>query len=301
MIIIAVIQFGGLLIASLMQRNPVPLIESFQPLPTFVILPVILYHLYLMFQTLSISARSITREKESQTWDLVVLTGIDARQIVHGKWWAILQHQFPAYSLLALSHIGMIAAVALNPFTWTASRSLQNYQIEIKLPHPFTLLYVALFGFGFTVVNLCFSAACGVMASAASKMDRVAFIRGIFNQIAISILVAFAVLWSSNQLYLNQFIENRNLYAGISVIGLSLADNGFIAGISSIGPFNKDAYNQLGPSPIKPVSLEFIVISAVGIIVYLPLIWFALRRAESNAIRAAALPVNKSSSISKLS
>ncbi len=294
MIMIAILQFGGLLIASLMQRNPIPLIESLQPLPTLVILPFILYHFYLMFQTLSIAARSISREKEGQTWDMLVLTGIDARKIVRSKWRATLQHQFPAYSLLALLHFGMIAAAALNPFTWASSRGVPNYQIDVKLPHPFTLLYVALFGFGFTVINLCFSAACGVMASAASRNDRVAFIRAIFNQIAISILVAFVVLWSANQLYLNQIIENRNLYAGIGVVGLSLGDNGFIAGISSIGPF-KDEYNQFDPSMIKPISLEFFIISAAGIIAYLPLIWFVLRRAESNAIRAAALPVKKSS------
>ncbi|MBA3869758.1 MAG: hypothetical protein H0X30_11480 [Anaerolineae bacterium] len=232
MIIVAILQFGGLLIASLMRRNPIPLIESLQPLPTLVILPVILYHFYLMFQTLSITARSISREKEEQTWDLVVLTGINARQIVRSKWWATLQHQFPAYSLLALLHVGMIAAVVINPLTWASSRLLQNYQIEIKLPHPVTLLYVALMAFGFAVVNLCFSAACGVMASAASKNDRVAFIRGIFNQIAMSILVAFVVLWASSQLFANQIIDSSDAYTGISVIGLSVADNGFIAGIS---------------------------------------------------------------------
>src|SRR5215475_1801076 len=47
-------------------------------------------YLVLTMITLALSSNSISREKRGKTWDNLLLTGVDARQIVWGKWWATL-------------------------------------------------------------------------------------------------------------------------------------------------------------------------------------------------------------------
>src|SRR5262245_44836550 len=42
-------------------------------------------------RTISTGANSIAREKQGGTWETVLLTGIDARRIVLGKWWGAIQ------------------------------------------------------------------------------------------------------------------------------------------------------------------------------------------------------------------
>src|SRR5947208_10452117 len=64
-IIIALIHLGGLFIASLTQRDPTPIVHSLGPLTILLILVAVYYHFILMFQTISLAANSITREKES--------------------------------------------------------------------------------------------------------------------------------------------------------------------------------------------------------------------------------------------
>src|SRR4051812_18030591 len=73
-ITLALIHFGGLLIASLTQRDPTPITKAFNGLPkNALIFFAFSYHLYLMFQTIALTGNSITREKEAQTWEILVL------------------------------------------------------------------------------------------------------------------------------------------------------------------------------------------------------------------------------------
>ncbi|HRF96278.1 MAG TPA: hypothetical protein PLZ51_13825, partial [Aggregatilineales bacterium] len=44
-------------------------------------------YLIVILITLGLSNNSITRERKGQTWDVLVLTNVDARQVVLGKWW----------------------------------------------------------------------------------------------------------------------------------------------------------------------------------------------------------------------
>ncbi len=107
-ITIALIQFCGLFIASLTQRDPTRIAEALNPLPNLLMLFAFSYHFYLMFQTIALAGNSITREKEAQTWEMLVLTGIDARQIVRAKWWATIQRQLPRYLLLGVLRAGRL-------------------------------------------------------------------------------------------------------------------------------------------------------------------------------------------------
>src|SRR5262249_40556953 len=153
MIAIALIQFVGLLVASLTQRDPSRITQGLDPLPNILMLFAIYYHFYLMFQTIALTGNSITREKEAQTWEMLVLTGIDARQIVRGKWWATIQRQTPRYLLLGVLRIGAIAAIAIT-FAAIFSSSGGFYQTRLQLPHPITIMVVGLLAFALTFANL---------------------------------------------------------------------------------------------------------------------------------------------------
>jgi hypothetical protein len=57
-----------------------------------------------------IAAYSVTREQRTVGWDVLVVSGIDERRIVWGKWWAIVRELWPHYLLLALPRIGIAYA-----------------------------------------------------------------------------------------------------------------------------------------------------------------------------------------------
>ncbi|HRF99264.1 MAG TPA: hypothetical protein PLZ51_28825, partial [Aggregatilineales bacterium] len=63
----------------------------------------------------------ITRERKGQTWDVLVLTNVDARQIVLGKWWASLVALWGDHAMIGFLRVGLVcgAVVSLEPFYGT--------------------------------------------------------------------------------------------------------------------------------------------------------------------------------------
>jgi hypothetical protein len=80
--------------------------------PTYLLLPpmvVAIYGVQLMVsaRTLILAAHIASRERQTGTWDSLVLTGIDARQILLSKWWAVMLHVWPGHVLAALLRGGL--------------------------------------------------------------------------------------------------------------------------------------------------------------------------------------------------
>src|SRR5687767_6730300 len=59
--------------------------------------------------TMALAANSISREKRGKTWDSLVLTGVEADQIVWGKWWATLAALWSDHAAAALLRPGIVA------------------------------------------------------------------------------------------------------------------------------------------------------------------------------------------------
>ena len=290
-ITIALIHIGGLLIASLMRRDPTPITNSLGLLSVLLVIGAVYYHFYLMLQTMALTANSITREKESQTWELLVLTGVNARQIVRGKWWATVQRQFSRYLLLGLIRGGAIAAFGISAagaFSYTAYYN----NAHLVLPHPLTILISTVFGILFTIANLGLSAACGVMGSAASKRGSMAIVRGFAIQIVIVVLPAimlaliFVPIYSRTRSSVVESISSTISFGGASII-----DNGFNL-VSYPLYVNYQYYNLEGYTPIAPVAVDWMISALVSLALYALLIWFALWRAEKRAVSALATPVS---------
>lgn len=75
---------------------------------------------YLVVQliTVGLGANSIRREKQGRTWESLLLTNVDARQIVWGKWWATVRALWDDQLMVALLRFGLAA--------WAVTRFVPN-------------------------------------------------------------------------------------------------------------------------------------------------------------------------------
>src|SRR5450432_1719425 len=58
---------------------------------------IMIHHLSFSTAALQLASTSIAREKQGRTWESLLLTGVDARRIVFGKWWATLRTLWQVY------------------------------------------------------------------------------------------------------------------------------------------------------------------------------------------------------------
>ncbi len=110
--------------------------------------------------TLALASNSITREKSGKTWDNLLLTGVSARHIVRGKWWATLWALWGDHALAALLRVGIVA--------WLVSILGGEALYQPILPFlPVVSSYLlagALLLAAYAVVDAALSAALGVLA-----------------------------------------------------------------------------------------------------------------------------------------
>lgn len=116
-------------------------------------------YLVLTMITLALASNSISREKRGKTWDNLLLTGVDARQIVWGKWWATLAAMRGDHVAAALLRLGIVA--------WgvTVMGGEALYQPIIPFL-PTMLSYIvagALLLVGYAVVDAALTAALGLL------------------------------------------------------------------------------------------------------------------------------------------
>ena len=293
MIVLVLVIVATLLLASLTQRDPSPIMQILGPLPALLILFTLFYDLALMFRTIALGANSISREREGQTWEMLVLTGVNARQIVRGKWWATVQRQFPRYLMLSFIRAGASAASALSVLTSYYYAS-SYYNAKIQFPHPLMIIISVLLGVVLTIAGLGFSAACGVMGAAVSKRSSMAVARGVANQIVLSLVPALALFFLITRLYFLSFRYDATWQSIYSFFGLgtvSLVDNGF--NLLSDAIYVRYQYYSGGAySPIAAIELDWVAAAFLTLAWYVLLTWFALWRAEKRAVSALATPVS---------
>ena len=84
---------------------------------TYIILPIItvavfIVHFGVMIRTLTLASHTIAREKETNNWDALVLTGQDARQIIMAKFWAVIRCVWWQHTLSAILRLGLAYGLA---------------------------------------------------------------------------------------------------------------------------------------------------------------------------------------------
>lgn len=127
----------------------------------FMTMNIALYPVVILI-TLSLSAHSITRERENRTWDILLLTHITARQLVIGKWWASLRALWGDHVMVALLRLGLIGLAIGVEFA--------NAGFLERAPH---ILVLTVFMLAFTAIDAAFTAALGIAIPLSSLPDSV--------------------------------------------------------------------------------------------------------------------------------
>jgi hypothetical protein len=245
-----------------------------------------LMHFHRMFQTLSLSANSIARERNANNWDMLVLTGIDAHKIVLGKWWATVRHMWRPYVRL-----GILRAIWIVSIGADTNRSYYSYAAYgsyrdgsgngVILPMLLQFIITGVLIFTLTMVNLCFTAACGV--SAFNRRGGIALARAIGTRLFLVIglgLLGFLLL----RLWLDSNYSSMVIVLSL----LTIFDNGVIIG-SQIATYNFYGYNSYGGS-INPVFGVYLPAALISLLIYTLLTVLLLRLAQWQAVRNSAIP-----------
>lgn len=292
-VLLSIILFGGLLGAALAERDPTPIIDHlwYGIIPSLFAAIVPIWQIGLLLKTLQLSANSIVREKEAQTWELLVLSGINARRIVRGKWWATVQRQWRAYAWLGLLRLGAVT------LTGYSSVRFSSYYLDnnIHLPHPASILLGGLTVFALTMVGLGFSAACGVMGSTLSKRGVTAVLRAIANQIVLSLGPGLSVALLLFVALRGRTSYQTDLYSIVLGTGVTLVDNGSILASSMMSvwaPVSRAGLISRN-EPVAAIAPDLLMVAVLSLLAYGLLTWLALWLAERRAVSQMALPVAK--------
>ena len=183
---------GGVFTWSLLQRDAYPIYETFGSYTGWYVAAVIVAHFVLQFQTLARSAESLSRERQGLRWDYLRLTGITSKALIRGKWWAVVKRQFYSYlwlgvlSSCAVIWLGYSNSVRILAF-YISRSSLPDLIEAITLPHPIALLYLFAFISLLTLLNLGFTAACGLLGASLGRHGDGGFIRAIGLRIELAL------------------------------------------------------------------------------------------------------------------
>jgi len=145
-------------------------------------------YLVLTMITLALASNSISREKRGKTWDNLLLTGVDARQIVWGKWWATLAALWGDHAAAALLRLGIVA--------WGVAVLGGEALYQPIIPFlPTMLSYLvagALLLVGYAVVDAALTAALGLLIPL-TRFDNAAAFVIVFATRLVLTLIPFLV------------------------------------------------------------------------------------------------------------
>jgi hypothetical protein len=283
--------------------HPVPPVDRFERftyhrdedlLFSLTILWILILHFRLMFKTLSLSTYSLARERESNNWDMLLMTGIDSRTILRGKWWASVQHMWRNYAVLGfLQALTTVWAIGKSNFSMFYSFTLNINPDETAI----RLLLLSIISIVFVIVisllNLGLTTACGLLSAADYKNKNVALIFAIgirlFTVLSIAVIpIGFAYVFRLNFV----FGTLQGVIGLIIILALmTLADNGCLAGYFMLfsTPFYAVYSDPNYAHSFLDVSIVFLA-AVISPLIYIALTLLALHFAERSAIRNNALP-----------
>jgi hypothetical protein len=86
------------------------------------------FQLWVVLRTLMLASVAIAREKTLENWENLILTGLDARQIVLSQWWAIIRYTWREYFVAALLRIVLAYGFAQYCWSITAYTTLSGFE-----------------------------------------------------------------------------------------------------------------------------------------------------------------------------
>jgi hypothetical protein len=228
---------------------------------------IMIHHLAFATAALQLAATSISREKHGRTWESLLLTGVDARQIIYGKWSATLRMLWDVYRPLLFLRFAvalwMGAASGTTRFSpYFSPPSLLDILLIGSITAMFPLCYA-----GFTVM---LGLLASLLVSSETAANRVASALH-FGTIVLSlcfILIAFALPY---------YDIDPALVSLIPALFVTPMDGGMLALVGMIASNGS-------------ISRHYLLGLLLCVALYAGLTWLGLRGAQWLAVRQRALP-----------
>jgi hypothetical protein len=172
-LIVSTLLFVGVMIGAYLPNGLHVLHATLNNLRGLPLLPVlamnVAMYMVVTLVTLALGAESIRREKSGRTWETLLLTNADARQIVLGKWWATVRAMWRDHAIIVVLRVGLLA--------WLLS-GFHAFMIYPNLPSGVSpvaafLLFFAIIVFVYTMLDAALSAAIGVLGSLVSEHNAI--------------------------------------------------------------------------------------------------------------------------------
>jgi ABC-type Na+ efflux pump permease subunit len=226
---------------------------------------VFVQHLLWVSQAAQQASATIAREKQARTWESLLLTGIDARQIVIGKWWATLRMMWVQHQKGLLLRVLTVV--------WLSLPSVDGIAFSREDPSPVAIIMAAGVALLYPLLNVSTAAATGVLASLFGRRETVSFQVANLLQGALmigSILLCFVPFL---------FLSRQGWAQVLPLVFLAPLDGGLL---TILGVILED----------QAVGRWQYLLGAIGLsaLLYAGLTWLLLRAAQSVAVRQNALP-----------
>lgn len=230
-----------------------------------------IHHLSFATAALQLAASSIAREKQGRTWESLLLTGVNARQIVYGKWGATMRILWEAYRSLLLLRFSVALWMIVVSTVSTRSPALSTP----------SLVHALLIGIVTAVFPLCYAAftvTLGLLASLLVTRETSAHrLASLFHVCTIILSLCLIVFSFSVPFY----DIDPGLVSIIPALFVTPLDGGMLALIGMVATNGS-------------ISLHYLFGLLLCITLYAALTWSALRGAQVLAIRQRALPPQSS-------
>lgn len=260
----------------------ITMINNNTPDLTYLILaPFMLAYLVILLRTILTAYRAMARLRTSpQSWDALVLTGVDAQGIILKHWRSVIGLSLRPFLLVAATRAVILCFIGADYWQRT-------YMGGFTEPSALSeVLSIALIIFALSVVQLPFAAACGILGSLSENKLPGKSIRGVTVWILIALLMGL-FFWTMSAVYSTHTYslyqlgiserffseEHRELMNVLVWSGASFFDSGMFTGLPLVS-----ALIYSGGSNFIVV---LIVATGYGLLTWALLrlsVWFAVRQ-----------------------
>lgn len=165
-------------------------IIAFRHSRDFALVSIWVIHAVVAVRCIIAGANTVSREHVAQTWESLVLTGMSARQILLGKWFAALRRAAPwilALGTVRLAMLPVLMIAVVHRFAYFAYQRYSSYSMydEYPLPSIEWLPWASFAAVILTVVITLVEAACCTMLGI--------FASTLFKRGALAAVIAFVI------------------------------------------------------------------------------------------------------------
>ncbi len=250
-------------------------------------------YLLIALKTASAAVDSVARERHSRTWDTLLITGIDSRRVVLGKWLGVLRGLWRDYAWLYILRLGvMFWASFYSSFGRLSWLDWRNVQLTGGFVNLDRFLLAGLIVLVYLALEMGLLAAIGLITSILDRSARQGVWITIALRIGIAIGVSVGLMYIPGLLrsYYNRVEYLPFLETVICTTSMSIADNSIISSVAFINDVSYSYYPEATRAGI-------LVGQVAGMIPYILFTGIALRIAQVAAYRQG---VNRPGTLMKI-